>query len=272
MALQRVTGVMPESDPPDERSSPRRWLTPEVGIIATSIGALAAVIGVGIAAYALLSEDPSGMEPSAPPAATGTADFADGSSTDPESCGWGPDRRLFSDAHRPDYGLLNSVIDNSAVGDERNFLVVKKSSITSEARWKDRLHVSDGGEYLLRVYARNDGSGDATGPAGAIHGATASVNLPKNSATNHCVTAFLDGDNQERLWDSVQLIAETAFVLRFLDARLYSNEHPDPGIALSTDLLTADGVTLGSGSPDKLLRPGSADEIYITLLVRVEYQ
>ena len=63
---------------------------------------------------------------------------------------WGPSRQTFTTANPASYVTFNSITDNPAYGDERNFVRAKESS-TSNQNYSDSVALTPGKQYT-RLY------------------------------------------------------------------------------------------------------------------------
>lgn len=76
---------------------------------------------------------------------------------------WGPERPTYTNESPADYATFNSITNNEAVGDERNFVRVKEAG--TENKYTDELEIEAGKEYEVWVYYHNN-AGDDTNESG----------------------------------------------------------------------------------------------------------
>lgn len=213
--------------------------------------------------------DPGQALQTSPPVADGgsmCSSDSEGSVLD----GWGPDRATYHDTTFPDHLTFNSTSENVNIGDERNFVAVKPTTIAKAGQWADSLEVHNGQEYLIRIYARLDGPENLTAKATNL-----SVNLPTCTGHRVGVSAILGSDDAfpREIWDGASFWSRNDFNLALIpdSGKIESNAHPDTGLAYSTnDLVTSKGINLGSKRLDGVFAPGYANAVYVTFRVRAQ--
>ena len=67
---------------------------------------------------------------------------------------WGPERTTYTNESPAPYATFNSITDNVAVGDERNF--VRVGEVGSTDPYRDEIEVVPGKEYEVYIYFHND--------------------------------------------------------------------------------------------------------------------
>jgi len=67
---------------------------------------------------------------------------------------WGPDRILYSWDVRVDHPTLNSIYNDPAMGDERNFVRIRKAD--SDEKFTDNVLVEPGAEYEVQIFFHNN--------------------------------------------------------------------------------------------------------------------
>lgn len=68
---------------------------------------------------------------------------------------WGPDRPTFTIDKPASYVVFNSITNNPAHGDERNFVQIKESS-ASNSTYTDKIAIQPGKKYTVYVYFHNN--------------------------------------------------------------------------------------------------------------------
>ncbi|MBR3115840.1 hypothetical protein IKF30_01275 [Candidatus Saccharibacteria bacterium] len=76
---------------------------------------------------------------------------------------WGPERTTYTNEHPASYATFNSITDNVAVGDERNFVRVRE--LGTDDTYKDEIEVVPGKEYEVYIYYHNN-AGSNTNASG----------------------------------------------------------------------------------------------------------
>lgn len=64
---------------------------------------------------------------------------------------WGPDRILYSWDVRADHPTLNSIYNDPAMGDERNFVRIRKAD--SDEKFTDNVLAEPGAEYEVQIFS-----------------------------------------------------------------------------------------------------------------------
>ena len=68
---------------------------------------------------------------------------------------WGPNRDTFTIEKPATRVVLNSITNNPDIGDERNFVRIRKLANTND-KWSDDLKITESGEYVVRMYVHNN--------------------------------------------------------------------------------------------------------------------
>lgn len=170
---------------------------------------------------------------------------------------WGPDRPTFSINSPATYVTFNSITDNPAYGDERNFLRLKEASASSST-YSDETTIVAGKEYEAYVYFHNNASAtfnDAShNHLGIARNTKMRIAMPGvlKAGQRTGMTGYISADNANpgTVHDDTFMTSETDVVLRFLPgtANIYSWGSVD-GQQLSDSIVT-DGVLLGYNSLD----------------------
>ena len=185
--------------------------------------------------------------------------------------GWGRDEReLYSNDSQAPYAVFNSIIDNSAVGDDRNFVRIGEANSTEP--YSDELQVEPGKEYEVYIYFRNDadpetnstGYGVATdtrvstgypvelkaGEKGMISGIVSwSYVTPENP----------DNPSDGKVWDEAYITSEddVSIKIKAASAIIHNGGEVD-GEILSTSLFSEKGTPIGYNKLEGTI-PGGAD-------------
>lgn len=197
---------------------------------------------------------------------------------------WGPaDRPTYTNAKPAPYATFNSITDNAAVGDERNFVRVREAGTNN--KYVDELEVVPGKEYEVYIYYHNDAATDtnATGYGMATDARVASA-YPTvlNPGERGMISAYLywsyvmpgDGDRPRAgsVWDEAYLTTKSAnTVLKYkTGTAVIHNAGGANGSVLSTRLFTNDGTYIGFNKLTGVL-PGCAEYSgYITYTLVAE--
>lgn len=172
---------------------------------------------------------------------------------------WGPaDRPTYTNDKPADYATFNSIIDNVAVGDERNFVRVKE--IGTNTPYQDKVKVTPGKEYEVYIYYHNDAGSD-TNPTGfgmateTVLSSTYPTYLSKGKdgtitgtiTWNYVTPANPKNPQTGKVWDEAYL--ETDYdnvVMKYKPATaIIHNGGEANGAGLSTNLFTSTGIYIG---------------------------
>lgn len=75
---------------------------------------------------------------------------------------WGPERQTFTWQKPSDHAALNSMTDNPVVGDERNFVRIKKYGTND--KYTDNVTAEPGAEYEVHVFFHNNSAANLNDP------------------------------------------------------------------------------------------------------------
>lgn len=165
---------------------------------------------------------------------------------------WGPNRQTFTTAAPADYVTFNSIVDNPAHGDERNFVQVKEAG-AANSTYAENVSLTPGKTYTVFMYYHNNAASNlnANG-SGIAHGAYAKAEIPAvvaKGSTGTKAVGYIGANNSNPLqvWDDISFSNATAgdIALRFVDgsAKIYNNGGAN-GATLSDSIITS-GATIG---------------------------
>lgn len=158
---------------------------------------------------------------------------------------WGPNRTTFTQNNPATYITFNSITNNAAYGDERNFTVIKEASNTSAGGWKDTVTAQDGKEYLVRVLVHNNASENLNLVA---TGTKIMVSVPNNTANSIQLDGFVTANNSnpKQVYDSAVLTSDKKFNVTYVagSAMYYNGPYPN-GIKLPDSIVTSGGALVG---------------------------
>ncbi len=158
---------------------------------------------------------------------------------------WGPDRATFTIANPAPYVTFNSITDNPAHGDERNFMQVKPTGAPNSA-YSEKVNVEAGKEYDVFVYYHNNAktSLNASG-VGIAQGAKVRAQIPAVVEGDKKAVSYIEADNAnpKSVWDDVTFASATKLNLDYV-----------PGSATIHSKGKVNGKTL----PDSIVAGGAA--------------
>ncbi len=189
------------------------------------------------------------------------------------NAGYGPDRPVFDWNNPADRigsavgPVLNSFVNTPTYGDERAFVDAKNATNTNPGGFADTVDVVPGQEYTIRAYVHNNGNQDLNDAAHDFKSVATNTRvhfkvLP-GVANGNEVTGYISADNAvdrngnplRTVFDTVKLKNDNqAFSLEYEpgSARLESNVHPFPGVALPDAITSDQGVLIGDNQDGKL--------------------
>ncbi|MBQ9180628.1 DUF11 domain-containing protein, partial [Candidatus Saccharibacteria bacterium] len=197
---------------------------------------------------------------------------------------WGPDTRTtYTNASPAPYATFNSITDNAAVGDERNFVRVKEAGTTNT--YTDEVEVVPGKEYEVYIYYHNDAASNTNSSGYGIATDTrVSSAYPTllNSGERGMISGIISWSyvtpaapndaKDATVWDEAYLTTQSNnVVLRYkTGTATIHNAGQTNGSVLSTNLFTTNGTPIGFNKLTGIL-PGCADYSgYITYTLVAE--
>lgn len=173
------------------------------------------------------------------------------------SYAWGPERETFS-TQSPS-AVLNSVTNAPGVGDERNFVRVRKAGTLDT--WVDYVEVAPGGRYEVYIYFRNDAASQA------LSGVKAQSYFSRfaSDSMDAVVMAGVRADGSEMFWDSAKFVTRASGVeLKYVEgsAKIHSNGAVNG--SLVEGIFSYPGVNLGYDMLSGVLPGGLEYAGYIT--------
>lgn len=187
---------------------------------------------------------------------------------------WGPDRPTYTVDHPADHITFNSITDNTNVGDERNFVVVKDAANTNAGGWQDDITVQPGKEYLVRIYAHNNAASSLKLTATNTR---VSASVPTTTGKKVPLSGFVSADNAtpQKVWDDISFNSTKDFNVKYVagSAKIYNNGYAagGSGKSLPDSIVTAGGALIGYNGPDGKV-PGCFQYAnYITFKVKPQF-
>lgn len=171
---------------------------------------------------------------------------------------WGPERTTYTMEQPADYAVFNSITNNSAIGDERNFVRIREAN--SGNPFRDEVEVVPGKEYEVYIYFHNDAGSDtnATGYGMATNVRLVSAYPPTvNTNERGMVSGILswsyvtpeqpDNPQVGKVWDEAYVTSKTdGVVLRYkTGTATIHNAGAANGSVLASSLFTEEGALLG---------------------------
>ncbi|MBP5633583.1 DUF11 domain-containing protein [Candidatus Saccharibacteria bacterium] len=194
------------------------------------------------------------------------------------SSAWGPERTTFTVKEPADYITFNSITDNTAIGDERNFVRIREAGSTDP--YRDSVAVTPGKEYEVYIYFHNDGKSSLNGTGkGVATGTKIRTELSDqkvNSSKKVKVSAVLKANNSNPLevWDEAYLTSTSKYdvSLRYVaGSATIHNGWKANGSPLSGDsLFSNDGALIGENVLDGTIPACAEFSGYVTYRIRAD--
>ena len=164
---------------------------------------------------------------------------------------YGPARPTYTIEKPASHITFNSITNNGAHGDERNFVQAKDATITTDGGWKDDLTVEPGKEYLIRMYVHNNASANLNLVA---QNTRVMANVPTTTGNSVQIDGFVSANNAnpQKVWDDVVLRSDKKFNIAYVQgsARYYNNVNPSTGFQLADSIVTNAGAQVGYRAMD----------------------
>ncbi len=187
---------------------------------------------------------------------------------------WGPARQTFTIETPATYVTFNSITNNPAHGDERNFMQVREKDARNET-YADEINVTGGKEYVVYVYYHNNAASNynASGQ-GIAHDAYARAEVtavvPNGSATKAAAYVGASNAKPTSVYDDITFKNNTGsdIAMRYVPgSTTIHNFGKTNGQTMPDTILGNGGVKLGYDALDGTL-PGCNDYAgYITFRV-----
>ena len=176
--------------------------------------------------------------------------------TAPSAMAWGPTNRpTYTNEHPANHAVFNSITNNAAVGDERDFVRVAEKKADGSAVYRSDISVEPGKEYEVYIYYHNDASSTYNDAAHNYVGVARNTRLRASfpSSLKAGERGTIVGEitssttDPEAVWDEAYITATADMTLHYVaaSARIY-NDWETSGSVLSTNLFSAQGTFLGS--------------------------
>lgn len=185
----------------------------------------------------------------------------------PITSAWGPSRSLFTAQSPPGYVTFNSITDDPAYGDERNFMHIE--GVTENM---DNVTLSIGKEYVVYMYYRNGGA-----ESNIAQGAYARASIPsivKKGATNTVAAGYIGAQNAQpdEVWDDISFNNPTDgdIALRFVAGSAKLFNHGDTNATRLSDDIIGKGVMLGYNTLNGELPGGIKYAGFVTFRIKAD--
>lgn len=166
---------------------------------------------------------------------------------------WGPaDRPTYTNEKPATHAVFNSITNNAAVGDERDFVRVEEKD--SGRPYSSEIEVEAGKQYEVYIYYHNDASATYNSKDKGYVGVARDVRLASDfpleltAGQRGVINGIIMSSNADpkEVWDEAYITAKEDMTLHYVSgsAKIY-NRYKVSGSVLSMDLFTETGVFLG---------------------------
>ena len=170
---------------------------------------------------------------------------------------WGPSREVFTIEKPASYITFNSITNNPAYGDERNFVRVKEASANDSA-YSDLTKIVAGKEYEVYLYYHNNAAANLNLVA---ENTRVRMQLPAVVNGNTKSNGFIKADNAKpvEVWDDTVLTSDSPVSIQYVagSATIHSRGAVN-GQKLSDSIVTDQGALVGYSALDGKL-PGCSE-------------
>lgn len=171
----------------------------------------------------------------------------------PATYAWGPsDRPTYTNQDPAEHAVFNSITNNAAVGDERDF--VRVSEKKEGVDFSSDIKVEAGKQYEVWIYYHNDASATYNNKAHNYVGVARDVRvssifpleLAKGERGKISGRIMASNTDPKEVWDEAYITAEQALTLHYVEgsAKIY-NKYGVNGSVLSTNLFSDTGIFIG---------------------------
>ena len=190
--------------------------------------------------------------------------------------GWGPQRDYYHWGKTVDRIVFNSFIDNPNVGDERQFVRIRKCS--GGENYGDSIKLEVGEEYEVRVFFHNNAHPDLNDEGkGVATNVRLMVEAPEviKKGTTGIIKGIIHSAEGEAkdIWDTVSVYADSTVLLRYVanSAIIHSNGSVDGTVLVSKAMFGNNGVYLAYSDSHWGVLPGGEEYAgYVTFRFKVD--
>lgn len=131
---------------------------------------------------------------------------------------WGPDRPTYTIEHPADHVTFNSITNNPAHGDERNFVQVKPATAPDSA-YAESVNLEAGKEYTVYMYYHNNAASNLNASGkGIAHGTYVRAALPAivNGSANVVGHVGASNAQPKDVWDEASFKSTSDIAVRYI--------------------------------------------------------
>ena len=190
---------------------------------------------------------------------------------------WGPDRPTYTIEDPADHVTFNSITNNPAIGDERNFMQVREANAGNET-YADQINLTVGHQYVVFVYYHNNASSSLNDSGvGIANGAFVRAEVPAvvaNGSDGTRAVGYVGAANASpsQVWDDIAFTNNSGgdIALRFVPGSATIHSHGSVNGATLSDNIITSGAAIGYDSLNGVL-PGCEEYAgYVTFRVQAD--
>ena len=142
---------------------------------------------------------------------------------------WGPERPTYTWQKPADHATMNSITDDPVMGDERNFVRIRKAG--SNDKFDDNVIAEPGAEYEIQVFFHNNAAANLNDATGRTFAQGIRVrmdqiigNLKQGETALIKGTITANNTSPKEVWDTAYIKANKAVALRYIrgSARIHN--------------------------------------------------
>lgn len=189
--------------------------------------------------------------------------------------GWGPERPIYTMKEPADHAVFNSIIDNAAIGDERDFVRIAEKNAGTV--FSSEIILEPGKQYSVFIYYHNNVSAtyndEGHNYIGFAENTRVYSTFPSSleKGERQTVFGYISSTNTDpkAVWDSAFITAREAMTLHYVpdSAKIYNSKDANNSI-LPTNLFSYEGTFIGTNKLNGLI-PG-CDEYAGTIFYTIQ--
>lgn len=190
---------------------------------------------------------------------------------------WGPERPTYTMDSPADHATFNSITDNVAIGDERDF--VRIAEVGGGKPYSNSVEIEAGKDYEVYIYYHNDASETYNTKEHNYKGVARDTRLSSGFPTE--LKAGETGDvvgiisssttSPEKVWDEAKITAKEDVTLHYvLASAKISNDWGASGRGLSTNLFSQKGTFIGLNELDGIILGCDKYSGYVVYTIRTK--
>ncbi len=190
--------------------------------------------------------------------------------------GWGPERPTYVWKKPADHPTFNSMTDNPSIGDERNFVRLKK--VGTEDKYLDGVDLEVGAEYEVAIFYHNNASAGLNGTGRALaENVRLRVEQPELVREGQAaeIKGIISSTNAtpKEVWDTAYARAKTTVLMRYVanSATIHNAGNANGKILSSEAMFGKDGAKLAHSTKYWGYIPGCNEYAgYVTYRFKVD--